>query len=186
MQQAEHLFEAILKQHSGVVFSRAEAADAWSQLANEGRIRLDFPELLAQLESLHDEPEARDDKEFPMVLSAGERRDYTANTIYRHPGWRRKDAEGALRLNPDDAQRLGLVDGGQARITTRAGSALTSVAVTERMQSGHISLPNGFGLDNLDGERSGVAVNELTSLDNRDPLVGTPYHKFVRARVEAV
>jgi hypothetical protein len=54
------------------------------------------------------------------------------------------------------------------------------------MLPGHISLPNGFGLDNQDGDRSGVATNELTSLERRDRFAGTPHHKFVPARVEAV
>jgi formate dehydrogenase len=32
----------------------------------------------------------------------------------------------------------------------------------------------------------GVAPNELTSGDERDWLAGTPWHKHVRARLEAV
>jgi anaerobic selenocysteine-containing dehydrogenase len=124
--------------------------------------------------------------DYPFVLSAGERRDYSANTIYRHAGWRRKDPAGSLRICPDDAARLGIPAGGQARITTEVGSALATVEITERMQPGHVSLPNGFGLDNRDGERSGVAPNELTSLERRDRFAGTPHHKYVPARVEAV
>ncbi len=54
------------------------------------------------------------------------------------------------------------------------------------MQPGHVSLPNGYGLDNEDGGRSGVAVNELTSLDHRDRFAGTPLHKYVPARIELV
>ncbi len=117
---------------------------------------------------------------------AGERRDYSANTIYRHDGWRRKDPQGALRVSPDDAERLGLASGDDVRITTRVGSAVAPVEVTERMQPGHVSLPNGFGLDNEDGTRSGVAPNELTSVKDRDRFAGTPHHKYVPARVEAV
>ena len=72
-----------------------------------------------------------------------------------------------------------------ARITTRVGSALAPVEVTPRMLPGHVSLPNGFGLDNQDGSRSGVAPNELTSLDDRDRFAGTPHHKYVPAQIEA-
>ena len=45
-------------------------------------------------------------------------------------------------------------------------------------------LPNGFGLDNVNGERSGVAVNELTSPGHRDKFAGTPFHKSVAVRLE--
>ena len=36
------------------------------------------------------------------------------------------------------------------------------------------------------GTRSGIAPNELTSLDDRDKFAGTPHHKFVPAKIEAV
>jgi hypothetical protein len=58
------------------------------------------------------------------------------------------------------------------------------------MQPGHISLPNGQGLDyrQADGTvvHSGVAPNELTDVTRRDFLAGTPWHKHVPARLERV
>ena len=81
------------------------------------------------------------------MLSVGERRAYTANDIFRDPSWRKRDADGALRVSVEDAQALGLVDGCRARITTAAGSAEATVEITETMLPGHASLPNGFGLD---------------------------------------
>ena len=92
-------------------------------------------------------------------------------------------------MNPEDATQLGLIDGADVVITTATGSAQAQLAVNDRMQSGHISLPNGFGLDNADAEgagRVGVAANELTSAADRDEIAGTPWHKYVPARVEAV
>ena len=117
---------------------------------------------------------------------AGERRDYSANTIFRDGGWRRKDRGGALRISSTDAQQLGLQDGDQARISTSVGSAVTDIEINDRMQPGHMSLPNGFGLDNVDGQREGVAANELTSTKMRDKFAGTPWHKCVAAQVSAV
>jgi anaerobic selenocysteine-containing dehydrogenase len=183
--QGDALFDAILAGHSGVVFASDDYEAVWARLGNEGRVRLDLPDLLAEVPALQAPPAEILSREYPFVLMAGERRDYSANTIYRDAGWRRKDVDGALRMSPDDAGRLGIENGGQARITTAAGTALTRVEVTERMQPGHVSLPNGYGLDNEDGTRRGVATNELTSLEHRDPIAGTPYHKFVPARIEA-
>ena len=58
------------------------------------------------------------------------------------------------------------------------------------MQPGHAALPNGFGLDlPTEGgttERTGVALNTLTDLHWRDPIAGTPWHKHVPARIEAL
>ena len=97
-------------------------------------------------------------------------------------GWRRRGGDGALRMSLIDAERLFLAPGDQVRVTTRAGSAEVPVEPTDRMQEGHVSLPNGLGLNGE--EVAGVAPNELTTTDHRDPWVNTPFHKYVPARVE--
>ncbi len=184
MAAADALFDAIIAGHSGVVFARDDYESVWKRLGHDGRIQLALPTLLAELDTLAGGPEPLTSADYPFLLMAGERRDYSANTIYRSPDWRRKDREGSLRICSEDAEQLGLRDGDRARITTRAGSATTLVEVNDRMQPGHVSLPNGFGLDNSDGGRVGVAPNELTSLDDRDRFAGTPWHKIVPARIE--
>jgi anaerobic selenocysteine-containing dehydrogenase len=146
--------------------------------------------LLPELRALTGATSSWTSAEFPFVLMAGERRSFTANDIIRDPSWRRRDAGGALRISPADAERLGIAAGGQARVTTEAGTAEVGVEITDMMQPGHVSLPNGLGLDypTEDGtrERTGVAVNTLTSARYRDTLAGTPWHKYVPARIEAV
>jgi formate dehydrogenase len=87
----------------------------------------------------------------------------------------------------DDATRLGLTDGDRARITTKRGSAVATVEVTDTLLAGHITLPNGFGLGpGGSSDAVGVAPNELTAGDDRDWFAGTPHHKHVRARLEKV
>lgn len=61
------------------------------------------------------------------------------------------------------------------------------VEISPMMRQGHISLPNGYGITQTAGEAQvGVAPNELTSSEHRDPIAGTPYHKHVPARLEPV
>jgi anaerobic selenocysteine-containing dehydrogenase len=185
----EALFEAILHGHHGVAFTDDDWEVVWSRVrTDDGRIRLVIPELVDELTALADEPELVTD-EFPFVLSAGERRSFTANTIIRDGGWRKRDAEGALRISPADAERMGVDTGGRVRVVTPRGSAETVVEVHDGMQPGHVSLPNGLGLDEQHGEdvrRVGVAPNELTDATMRDPIAGTPWHKSVPARLEPV
>ena len=184
----EALFDAILASPSGLVFSVDPHEESWKRVrAPEGRIALFLPELAEELQALASEAPPGASAEFPFVLSAGERRSFTANTIFRDPAWRRKDAEGALRMSPGDAARLGLATGSRARITTRRASAEVTVEVSDTMQPGHVSLPNGLGVD-YPGEagapvRTGVAPNELTASGDRDWLAGTPWHKHVPARL---
>jgi len=191
LEQGGALFDAILHERSGVVFSLDAPEVTWERLETEDRvIRLAVPELLDELAGLAREAAEPRDPAFPFVLAAGERRTSTANTIFRNPAWRKKDAEGALRMNPADAARLGLADGGRARVTTKRASAITVVELTDTLQPGHVTLPNGLGVDYPDESGRpalhGVAPNELTASEDRDWVAGTPWHKHVHARVEAV
>jgi len=187
---ADAVFDALLASKSAITFSIDEWEESFARVATpNGRIQLVISELFDELDSLAHEPE-RAAAEFPFVLSAGERRSFTANTIIRNPEWRKKDRAGALRMNSDDAKRVGVEDGGRVRLTTRRGSAETFVEVSDRMQPGHISLPNGLGLDFPDASggrvATGVSPNELTRAEDRDWLAGTPWHKHTPARVEAL
>ena len=75
-------------------------------------------------------------------------------------------------------------------MTTRRGSAEAPIEITPDLQPGHVSLPNGQGIDyrRADGSpvHRGVALNELTDIADRDPIAGTPWHKHVSVRIERV
>ncbi len=181
------LFDALIDTPSGVTFTADEWDHVWDYVKRpDRRFTVEIPELTEALRGLREAEPGWNSDEYPLVLSAGERRSFTANTIYRDPTWRRRDAAGALRISPHDAKQLDLTDGGLARVTTASGSAEAVVEVTDDMQPGHISLPNGLGVDHPDYGRVGVAPNELTSLDLRDEIAGTPWHKHVPARVSAL
>ena len=76
----------------------------------------------------------------------------------------------------------------RASLVTRAGRATVVVDVDDTMPRGAIALPNGFGVDFPDetgvSTLTGVAPNELTRSEDRDPIAGTPWHKYVPARLE--
>ncbi len=90
-----------------------------------------------------------------------------------------------LAMHPDDAKYMQLRDGQQVRVTTEAGfSEQIELEVTETAKKGHVVIPHGFGLV-YDGKLCGVNVNRLTKNTNRD-FFGTPMHRYVPCRVEAV
>jgi anaerobic selenocysteine-containing dehydrogenase len=182
------LFDAIVASPSGLVFAVDEWSDVVGRIGTKDRkIHAALPDLLEELEKCLSREPAPPNVEFPFVLSAGERRSFTANTIIRDSAWRKKDGSGALRMNPEDASRLGVIEGSAVRVTTRSGSVVVAVELAASMQCGHVALPNGMGLDARgEGTLGGVAPNELTSLEDRDPFVGTPWHKHVPARIEVM
>jgi len=184
----EALFEAFLKNRSGVVYGVMPYEETWKRIP-DGRVNLTISELIPELRSLRDE-RPTPDPNFPFVLSAGQRRSSTANTVVRDPAWRPKDPHAALWMSPADASGLGIQSGGRVRLTTKRGSAEAVVDVTDRMMPGHVALPNGVGLWYPDREGqeflNGVPPNELTATEDRDWFAGTPFHKHVPARIEPI
>ena len=185
------LFEGILQGRSGVVFAKSDINECFRELGfDDQKVRLAVGEMLdevASLDALEDLVPSNPD--FPLLLAAGERRAYTANTIVRDPDWIKKKVVAALAVNPIDAQACGVADGDEVRLITEAGSARVPVTVDDRMMRGTLSLPNGLGLLYPDAEGHevalGVAPNELTTTGLRDKFLGTPLHKHVPARIEA-
>src|SRR5262249_17999917 len=152
-------------------------------------VHLEIPEMLDALAALdpRDEPALSD---YPFILVAGERRSYNANTIYRDPAWRKTDPDGAIKIHPDDALLLGLSDGDWAKCESKRGAAVVRVEVNDTLQPGMVTLPHGYGLEYpaSDGKRlrTGAHINELTAAEDRDPVAGTPYHKYVQVRLTPV
>jgi anaerobic selenocysteine-containing dehydrogenase len=91
-------------------------------------------------------------------------------------------AKGPFRctalVHPDDAARLGLREGGQARIDGAGRSLDVMVQITDEMMPGVVSLPHGWGHDlpgsrmSLAAERPGVNLNAVLGNVARDPLSG--------------
>ena len=190
-QLANALFEAIINNDDGVIFTRHQYKDAFDFLTTpEQKVNLLIPEMHQQLRQLSSAPVKYTSEEYPFVLSAGERRGFSANTIIRDPSWRKKDKEGALRIHPDDASNLGIGNGKRVRITTQGGEAVAVAEINETVQPGYVSLPNGYGLSYSpaggDSEIVGVAPNQLTSTQWRDSIAGTPWHKHVPARLKPI
>lgn len=68
---------------------------------------------------------------------------------------------------------------------------MTTVEVSDRMQPGHVSPPNGMGVGYPTGngptvpeDVTGVPLNTLTRAADRDRFFGNPGHKAVPARLE--
>lgn len=187
-----NLFKGILEGRSGMVFSISDESEAFEDIETpDKKISMNVGEMLDEVDELaklKDLVEVNAD--FPFILTAGERRAYTANTAIRDPAWMKTNDSVSMAIHPDDARDIGVDDGGRVRIITKSGEAIITIICNKRMQRGAVSIPNGLGLiyPDVNGNEvvTGVSPNELTSLDLRDKFVGTPLHKHVPARLEAV
>ncbi len=187
---ANKLFRRLVNDPSGVVFAESHYEDSFDNLATpDHKINLLIPELLEEFEKLRDES-IPFDADFPFVLSAGERRSETTNTIVRDAGWHSKADFAPLRISAVDAAELGCTTGDKVRLMTARASAEVSIEISDMMQPGHVSLPNGTGIkfNSADGTvvQHGLAPNEFTDSRRRDFLAGTPWHKNVPAKLEKI
>jgi anaerobic selenocysteine-containing dehydrogenase len=140
-----------------------------------GRIELAPPLLLADL------PRALADLATPapaLVLIG--RRDVRSNNSWMHnlPTLAKGPYRCTALVHPDDAARLGLVDGATARMAGSGRELPVTVALSAAMRPGVVSLPHGWGHDlpgarlTLAAERPGVNLNAFMDENQRDPLSG--------------
>ena len=197
--QGNRLFEALINSDKPVALATFNYKDTWSFIkTTDKKVHLSIPEMSAALLGLSEELKADElsrqngsnEKEFPFILMAGERRSYNANQIFRTPDWRKTDKEGAMRIHSDDLEKLKLKDGDKAICRSHAGQVEVILMKDNAVQTGMVTLPHGYGMiySDKDGKRvqNGPAVNELTCLDHCDPIAKTPYHKHIPVMIEAV
>ena len=92
-----------------------------------------------------------------MVLIG--RRQLRSNNSWMHnlPALVKGKDRCTVQIHPDDAERLGLADGGHARVSSAAGELVVPVEVTDEIMPGVVSIPHGWGHDEP-GNRMAVAV----------------------------
>ncbi len=169
--------------------SRADIrADTQQRRKPSGKPEIGMTEMLEEWATLRDFKLPTRTAEFPFLLVAGERRLYTANTAIRDPAWMTSNDPASLAIHPGNASACRVLDAAMARLIARPGTAEVQAHFDDWMKHGTISLPNGLGLSYPDASGNvvtfGVAPNELTDTEDRDPWIGTPCHKQVRARLE--
>jgi anaerobic selenocysteine-containing dehydrogenase len=153
-----------------------------------GKIELAPRALLADLERAG----ARLGEASAALVVIG-RRQLASNNSWMHnlPTLAKGKERCTLLVNPADAARYGLADGGRARLRAGARSIEAPVEVTEEMMPGVVSLPHGWGHD-LDGVALGLAarrpgsnLNALLDDTRRDPLSGNAVLSGVAVTLEA-
>ncbi|GHK03290.1 dehydrogenase [Streptomyces sp. Y2F8-2] len=83
-----------------------------------------------------------------------------------------------LHIHPEDAERLGLLEGAPVRVKGAGGEVTAPVEITDGIRPGVVSLPHGWGHDRPGTRMShaaldpGVNVNQLLDGSLLDPLSG--------------
>ena len=121
------------------------------------------------------------------------RRQLRSNNSWMHnlPTMVKGSNRCTLLVNIADADRLGLVDGSAACVTSRAGEVEAVVEVCDEVMPGVVSLPHGWGHDlpgvamDVARANAGVSANDLTDEQVIDPLSGNAMLNAVPVTIEA-
>jgi predicted molibdopterin-dependent oxidoreductase YjgC len=125
----------------------------------------------------HDPPVERPDDEYPFQLTTGRRLD-SYNTGVQTGGYSSPLRRGeSLDLCPEDAERLGLLEGDPVRITSRRGSVVAPAHIDRSLRVGLVFMTLHF--------QDEVKTNLLT-LDETDPRSGTAEFKACAVRVDPI
>ena len=188
----DELFQAVINAPGGLIVGSVDP-DEWDHFkaiaTADGRIYLDVPEMLEWIEEIEPARElenlnsGRD--EYPLIMSSGLHFDGNANTQMRDPAWNEGKTYHWFRMHPDDAARQGLEDGQMVRVITEAGREEIELKIDATTRPGYALMPHGFGLVHQ-GKKHGANANRLAKNAHRDRLAGTPFHRYIRCRVEAV
>jgi formate dehydrogenase alpha subunit len=115
------------------------------------------------------------DDEYPLVLNTGRMlfHFHTGTLSRRSEGLNELYPEGAVDINPKDAEKLGINDGDMAKVTSRRGNLLAKVKVTRRSPQGSVFMTFHF---------KEAAANLLT-IAALDPIAKIPEYKICAVKV---
>ena len=134
-----------------------------------------FPRGLGLMQGIEYEEAAElTNEEYPILLTTG-RMLYHYNVSTRNSGTLETLRPHELaEINPADAAGIGVSEGGQMRVSSRRGSLVTRVTVTDRVPPGILFMTFHYRES---------AVNELTN-SAFDPIAKTAEYKVCAVRIE--
>lgn len=155
-----------------------------------GKIELAPEPLLADLPRLIESMKSVDDKQMLLIG----RRHLRSNNSWMHniDVLVKGKPRCTMHVHPQDAARLGIVDGGSALVTSRVGSLNVRVEVTDSVRPRVVSLPHGWGHGirgtrmRVAAEHAGVNSNILTDEEALDPLSGNAVLNAIPVEVVAL
>src|SRR5262249_83455 len=137
-------------------------------------------------------PAADLERAAPEMVIVGRRQLHSNNSWMHNLPVLAKGLAPTALVNPQDAARLGLEDGGKARIERGDRMVEGEVEITDEMMPGVVRRRDGWGHDRpgtgmgVAATKPGANLNQLMNEDRRDPLSGTSVLSGMEVRLEKV
>jgi assimilatory nitrate reductase catalytic subunit len=128
-------------------------------------------------------PATQTTSDYPLILNTGRIRDqwHTMTRTGKSPRLSAHIGEPFVEVHPDDVERFGLKAAELATISTRYGSAIVRVLVTDRQQLGTLFAPIHWTDQNARMARVGALTGGAV-----DPNSGQPELKHTPARIASI
>jgi anaerobic selenocysteine-containing dehydrogenase len=124
-------------------------------------------------------------KDFPLLLTTGTRIQSAFRSQHLNiPGLLKLQEKPNILIHPENARTRNIQDGDRVWVKTRRGRVPFYAKVTERIVKGVIEANMGGGGPPQTKEWREANVNELTDMENRDPISGFPVFKALLCEVE--
>ncbi len=134
-----------------------------------------FPRGKGLLQGIEFKPAAElPDEEYPILLTTGRKLNHYNVTTRFSESLLTLDPHEQAEINPTDAAKLGLGEGDQIRVTSRRGSVVTRVKITDKIAPGVVFMTFHY---------KETLTNELTSAA-LDPISKTGEYKVCAVRIE--
>ena len=97
-----------------------------------------------------------------------------------------------LLIHPEDAAQIGLKDQEEAQVSSRVGSLMIKVELSDAIMPGVVSIPHGWGHHRKNTQlevaeqHAGISINDLTDERRIDTLTGNAAFSGVPVKVEWV
>ncbi len=126
-------------------------------------------------------PAVAADRDFPLVLNTGRIRDqwHTMTRTGKVPRLNAQEVEPFVQMHASDAHLHRLQHGGLARLTSRNGTMLARVQVSDDQRPGSVFVPMHWNDTFAKSARADALVAPIT-----DPISGQPESKHTPVRVE--
>ncbi len=145
--------------------------------------RYSTPDARARLVPIQHIPREDKARAFPLSLNTGRYRDqwHTMTRTGLSPKLSQHRREPLVEVHPDMIQRMGLADGGLARVTTPSGSSIFRVQSADSQRRRDLFVPIHWTDQMSAGGRSGLLPSQA-----RDPHSGQPGFKNSPASIAPV
>ncbi len=111
--------------------------------------------------------------ERPFRLVTAPARQFLNTSFTETPSARKREGRPTALIHPDDAARLGIVEGGKLRLGNRLGEVIVNARLFDGLQPGVVVVESVWPHADFEG---GVGINALVSDDPAPPLGGAVFH----------